>query len=58
MGDWVQLGGIEIYPTPTSQQPSLNSILAIHLFRIDTSHRQAAMPQQALYVKQVHPVTN
>ena len=25
---------------------------------IDTGHRQAAMPQQALYMEQVHPVTD
>ena len=29
------------------------SILAIHLLSIDTSHCQAAVAQQALYVKQI-----
>ena len=30
---------------------SPDSVLATHLLRIDTGHRQAAMPQQALYVE-------
>jgi hypothetical protein len=37
---------------------SLNSILAVYLLRIDTSHRQAAVSQQALYMEQVHTVTD
>ena len=46
MGGEVQRGvGRYIPPLPHNSLISLNSILAIHLFRIDASHRQADVCQ-------------